>query len=273
MDGIVERQFDKMGARVRIRPPDRPPRMRRDLAPPKPPAVRLDIGSDRRGEFFDVRLDTEQATVEVVDVRPLDRHLLLMSRDLATGEKEKFLCGHDERHWFVAAIPPGSASNVASAMDALMPAEVARELDRRHVRRQRRHQRRNAAFVRQGEWFFVPAEGITVAEHLALRNEPLRRGSGKPHVVDYLVRMGGETVYVSSRRPSGLTEAKYRTLLRQNPDAQRWRWQVMRREATVYAKGRVRHPDHRTVVLADWHRVLMNREANAPAMRNVAFLD
>jgi hypothetical protein len=37
--------------------------------------------------------------------------------------------------------------------------------------------------------------------------------------------------------------------------------------------GAVRHPDHATIVLRDWHRVLMNTEHRAEAMRHVAFLD
>jgi hypothetical protein len=40
-----------------------------------------------------------------------------------------------------------------------------------------------------------------------------------------------------------------------------------------YAKGSVRHPDHNTIVLHGWHRVLMNTEQGARAMRHVAFLD
>ena len=34
-----------------------------------------------------------------------------------------------------------------------------------------------------------------------------------------------------------------------------------------------RHPDHATVVLPGWHRVLMNTEQGARAMRHVVFLD
>jgi len=44
----------------------------------------------------------------------------------------------------------------------------------------------------------------------------------------------------------------------------------MARGAEVYAKGRVRHPDHKTIVLPFWHRVLPNREVSSV---NVAFLD
>jgi hypothetical protein len=40
-----------------------------------------------------------------------------------------------------------------------------------------------------------------------------------------------------------------------------------------YVSGSVRHADHKTIVLHGWHRVLMNTEGQAVAMRNVAFLD
>lgn len=47
----------------------------------------------------------------------------------------------------------------------------------------------------------------------------------------------------------------------------------MVRGAAVYGKGTVRHPDHATITLRGWHRVLMNTENQAQAMRHVAFLD
>jgi hypothetical protein len=47
----------------------------------------------------------------------------------------------------------------------------------------------------------------------------------------------------------------------------------MVRDPELYAKGAVRHPDHNTIVLRGWHRVLMNTEQGARAMRHVAFLD
>jgi hypothetical protein len=45
------------------------------------------------------------------------------------------------------------------------------------------------------------------------------------------------------------------------------------RDPEVYAKGTVRHRDHATLHLADWHRVLMNTEQRAKAMRHVVFID
>ena len=44
---------------------------------------------------------------------------------MTTAEKNKFLCGHDERHWFVAAVPGRSVATVRSAMEALKPPGIA----------------------------------------------------------------------------------------------------------------------------------------------------
>jgi hypothetical protein len=78
---------------------------------------------------------------------------------------------------------------------------------------------------------------------------------------------------VCSRHPAGVTIEQHRRLLAANPKAAGWRWMPMMRNAAAYARGRVSHPDHQTIVLEGWHRVLMNTESEAPASRNVVFLD
>jgi hypothetical protein len=262
---LLEKMFGRMGARVKVSEADGRFRRRR---------AGIDIRTDERGEFFDIRLSPlEEVSYEVVDLRPEARHLLLLAR--RGGAKEKFLCGHDERHWFVCAVPGGQVSGVRSAMEALQPEEVRVRFARRVRRIRNRLRRRNEVFVRQGEWFFVPApEGFRVDPGRVLRNEPLSRGAGsKPHVCEELTRTGGETVYVCSRRPTGLTEREYRRLIESVPGATHWGWRVMRRGAEVYARGRVRHADHKTVTLAAWHRVLMNTEGEAPGAESVVFLD
>lgn len=92
-------------------------------------------------------------------------------------------------------------------------------------------------------------------------------------MVEYLYRSGGEVVYVCNKRPNGITQAQFNTLLSRTPDARNWSWQTLRRNPSVYVKGRIRHADHATIELHDWHQVLMNTETQAAAMRHVAFLD
>jgi hypothetical protein len=145
---------------------------------------------------------------------------------------------------------------------------------RTRLRGRDRTRRKNPAFVRQGEWFFIPEPAVVADPKLVRRWEPLSRGNGgKPHWTEFLCRHGGELVYVSRKHPRGVTPEVYRRILADDPAAAAWGWRQMWRNAGVYVRGRVRHPDHATITLHGWHRVVMNTEGESLAMRNVAFLD
>jgi hypothetical protein len=262
----LERAFARMGARVEFGQLMRRNRLSGRLVSDD---LALDVRQDRHGEYFLIsRAQASTTELVVLDVQPKDRHLLLLTRSAA--EKHRFLLGHDERHWFVAGIPESTpVSRVRDAKQALKPDFV--QSSERGVRTKYRDRRSNAARIRQGEWFFVPAPQVRVELLLVLRNEPIARGGGKPHVCEELYRFGGETVYVSPGAPNGLTDEKYRAL--SEGERNRWNWRVMRRNPKVYVRGRVRHHDHKTVVLDGWHEVLSNTENLSHAMRNVAFLD
>jgi hypothetical protein len=47
----------------------------------------------------------------------------------------------------------------------------------------------------------------------------------------------------------------------------------MLRDPELYVRGAVRHPDHATISLREWHRVHMNTESQARAAAHVVFLD
>jgi hypothetical protein len=209
----------------------------------------------------------EPSDAEVVQVAPADRHLLLLVR--SAGAKSRFLCGHDERHWFVAAVPETArgVTGVRTAKAALQPPAVA-ELAARLPQR-RRFRRRTPAFVRQGEWFFVPEPGLRVRDAWVLRNEPVARAGGTPHILREAYRRGGETVYVHAGRTNVLSPSQYAKL----SPAKRRHWVARVRNPELFARGTVRHPDHATVALPGWHRVLMNTEHEALAMRHVVFID
>jgi hypothetical protein len=261
---FLDAKFARIGARLKVAG-------RRGRTPG---VLSLDVRADRKGEFFEIVTPPGTgAEVAVLDVQPADRHLLLLVRE---GEgKGKFLCGHDERNWFVAGIPESApVGTVRQAKEALKPAEVQAAQARQGLKGKARNRRRNAAFLRQGEWFFLPVPGFVVDERLVLADEPLRRGNGgKPHWAEFCYRTGGETVYVCPRHPNGLTEERYKGILAGNPKARGWGWRTMRRNTGVYVRGRVRHADHATITLPGWHRVVMNTEGQSKAMRNVAFLD
>ncbi|WP_161882755.1 hypothetical protein [Deinococcus alpinitundrae] len=233
----------------------------------------LDIATDRHGEYFEVRLpEQSQPELLTLDVWPDLRQLLLMAR--TDGRKGKFLCGFDERHLFTAAVPGPGVRDVPGAMQALKPAAVLTSEEHAHLRTSARLRRRNAAFVRQGEWFFVPQPELIVLPERVRRNEPLSRGAGsKTHVCAEAARVGGEPVMVCSRFPSGVPLARYLQLVRSSALVMTWHWQQMTRNPELYVRGEVRHKDHATLTLPTWHRVLMNTENEAAGRRTVAFLD
>jgi hypothetical protein len=208
--------------------------------------------------------------MQVLQCQRDERHLLLLVK--TPEAKDRFLCGHDEREWFVAAVP-GGASSVLQAKLALQPNGARVAADGARLNDRQRTRRHNRAFIRQGEWFFVPAPALRVDEKLIHRNEPISRSGGKPHLVAEVYRSGGENVYVCSRFPNGLTEQKYHKTLAQNPEANGWGWQQRVRDAGGFARGAVRHRDHATITLHEWHQVWMNTENTTRQKANVAFLD
>lgn len=263
----IQSSFAAMGARFKTQ-------MTADNPRGMPSGYALDIQRDCLGDYFELRVtrarsNALEVTVPQADKR--DRHLLLFVRQ-PDGIPDRFLCGHDERAWFVAAVP-GGASSVLQAKEALKPALVQARQNHVELPNRLRNRRRNPAFLRQGEWFFVPEALGLVNDKFILRHEPIRRGAGKPHIVEELYRTGGELVHVCTRHPNGLTKQAYTKLIESRPWALRWGWRVMRRNMRVYARGTVRHPDHATISLPTWHRVMMNTETQTDAMQNVAFID
>jgi len=260
----LQNSFERIGARVKEGAP-----ARRSFRPVSIVPISLDVLRDKKGEYFSITGDKEVLSgLVVLDAQCKDRHLLLLSRN--GKDKHRFLLGHDERHWFVAAVPEGSPVSTVQAAKAALKPQVILERER-GLRSKQINRRRNSVRIRQGEWFFVPASGLKPDPYLILRKEPLRRGAGKPHICEELFRFGGEAVYVSRKHPNGLTEAEYQQLERTERESQRW--SLMRRNPRAYVRGTVRHPDHKTIRLIGWHEVFMNTESQALAMRSVAFLD
>lgn len=264
---LLEKHFGRIGARVKTYVIPEPTWRHR-------PGI--DIGSDRTGEFFDIKIALkDDIEYEVIDVRKDLRHLLMLGR--REDRKEKFLCGHDERHWFVCAVPGRSVTNVVNAMEALQPAFVQTRIERRIDRMKNRFDRRNRAYVRQGEWFFVPFPDLELQSNFVnqiRKNEPISRGNGsKPHVCEQVYRTRGEQVWVCAKFQHGVRRNQYEAIIRSNPKARNWNWRAMQINASVFVRGTVRHPDHKTIVLDGWHQVLMNTEFEAPGAQRIVFLD
>ena len=268
----IEKAFETIGSRVKTGDIDkRTNRFHRTVNRTNGRDAHLvvDIGRDKSGEFF--KIDTDGSVeFHVLGVDKIRHHLLLFARDIENA-KYRFLCGLDEKGWFAAAVPE-AVSTVSDAMDALKPVQIIGA--QKQLKRKHKNKRKNAAFLRQGEWFFIPAPDMAPVPMLILKNEPIRRGNGSPHRVEEIYRTGGETVYVCNRHPNGLDAAAYRKLLKEQPKAKAWGWRLMRRNMAVYGRGRVSHRDHKTIVLKGWHAILPNRENDAWFItETLAFLD
>lgn len=267
----ISDQFAKLGASLVLLPP----RTGWRNSIPDPHSFSIDINEGKKGETFVIRAG-DKVQVQAVDVRKDLRHLLLFVNN---GDfKSHYLCGHDERHWFVAAIP-GGANSIVSAMEKLKPTQVIQAETNIGLKKKDKNKRHNAAWLRQGEWYFIPATANTISaidERLILKNEPLQRGRGKPHLAQELYRIGGEQVYV--RGSEILTAKQYADRSRAGTldGGNAWRkdtWRMRMRNPTVYVRGGIKHPDHATLKLKGWHRVLPNTETAARGAQMVDFID
>ena len=240
---VLERRFAAIGARVKVD------------GRAKAGATRIDV---RWIDRASLRLRFAGATTSAGRHRGGPRRplLLLLVRD--GGEKGKFLCGYDERHWFVAAIPEGGAASAAST--SAKACAAAGGGPRRPLTGCGQGSPPAAQCgVRPAGRVVLPAGASLASRSTSVRrDEPLSRGRGKVHVLALAFRRGGETVFVNAAHPSGITEASYERLSAE----QRRGLARMVRDPELYAKGAVRHPDHNTIVparlapRADEHRAV-----------------
>ncbi|REK18872.1 MAG: hypothetical protein DWQ37_03450 [Planctomycetota bacterium] len=173
---------------------------------------------------------SDEFDIETPDVRPKHRHLVLDVSSRRFDTIGRYLCGHDERHWFVATLPiEERTKSVRGAMEALKP-EIVRRAQKRRGVKHRLHRRRTEAYVRQGEWFFLPRPMMHVGEKAVAGGELVRPG-GKPHLAEWIYRPNANETFV---------------------------------------RGAVSHPDHATLYLQVWHRVVLNNEARVASERHVA---
>lgn len=261
----LERQFARIGATLVVQPMRKAPAWNRN---PRRYDVNV-LTNPKLGEHFVIAATSDAPDMRVLNTDPDDRHLVLHIAGAKGGER--FLCGHDERHWFAAAVGE-RVSTVRDAKRALLPKPLreAGLLDRTISARH------NDTFKRQGEWFFVPInEGLLKARgHFGtiLTNEPLLRNrNAKPHLCSEVVRFGGTPV-VLYRGTEYTMEAWDRFLegLRASHDRPTGRVLNVVKDPEVYVRGQVRHPDHATLVLHGWHRVHANAEMRS---ENLSFYD
>ena len=232
--------------------------------------------ADRNGEFFEVaRSPGTNPEVAVLDVQAPTGTCSFWSERAARSRK--FLCGHDERHWFVAAIPESApVGTVLQAKEALKPPDVRVAQAREGLGAKSRNRRKNTAYLRQGEWFFLP-----VQRHACRREDSCcttSRSSGGTAGS----RIGSNSATEPAVRRStsaggirgGVSLKEYQRILSANPEAKCMGLADHAAEHAVStpAEGFATTTTRRSCSRG-WHAVLMNTEGQAKAMESVVFLD
>jgi hypothetical protein len=261
----IEKKFSAMGAKVRF-------------IDPKTNSSQNFTINFRNGQFIINK--SEDISLQIADLDKKGRHLLLVAtipnlvRPGLPNQTQRYLCGHDERDWFTCAVPK-VAKTVDDAKEALKPQELI-DVERKTVKKKNKQKRHRQAkgvgkIHRQGEFMFVPMPEWKPSKNMfVLKKEPMR-ANGRPHVAAEVIRIGGRTVYTLGARV--LEDEQFQELQKNDPkDASRWR--LEKANPTVYAKGTIRHPDHKTLDLGEvWHKVLVSTEKDARFARNVLFID
>lgn len=271
---LLKRKFEEIGAEVVITEP----RLRRirfngrgsSETIPREDVFRIDVVGKRGGNRRFSIESGDLNRIEVLDTVPDKRHLLLAIREAGKRPKiaERFLCGHDERDWFSASVR--QASNVKMAMEFLKPTLVLQSQKSRGVKSKDLLNRHTKGSHRQGEWFFIPVSDATKARldaSIIHRNEPFSRPRGTPHRAQEAVRDGGYSAYTDGLEV--ISSAAYHNMMKKN-SAKASRFTLRTLDSTLYVRGKITHPDHRTVELKGWHQVVGNSELSSG--RNV-FID
>ena len=103
---LITSCFARIGARIKMR--SWATDVLRLASRTRMSGLAVTVPSDRLGQYFDIQVDSVMIDLHVVEVQPEARHLVMAARHLGVLREERFVCGHDERSWFVAALPDGS---------------------------------------------------------------------------------------------------------------------------------------------------------------------
>jgi len=246
MSQSLTHPFAAVGLRLEL--PGRP------LAPHSPEIFQMDVARPRGGETFRLWKGHESNVIRVTDADKDRRQVVLLVQEpprafeVAVRKRRRAVPPDEVRdlrlvretsvHWVFERWTPSAMRRFLCGMDErhLFIAQFDGGTSVKDAHRKLKPQAVLEAdrsspgrTLRQGEWFFValaPDESRFLADRLRTVPYIVRRGdslggNGRSHVADEVVRTDRER---------------------------------------VYARGRVRHPDHQTLVLGEWRRVYRNAE-------------
>ena len=237
-------QFERAGLDLKL--------LRGPFAGSNATIFQMDIQRDRASETFRLWPGQERNCVEVTSVDRKRSQLVLQVKEESQTFEDRLPKSYHRRpelggllvkvrenssQWILTHRTPGSRRRYLCGMDEqhLFIAQFSggtnvkaahKALKSEEVREAERSGRGPA--IRQGEWFFVrptSTELSNLDRELSSRPYVVRKnaslgGNGRPHVAD----------------------------------------EVVNNSLGVYARGRVRHPEHKTLKLQTWLRVIRNSE-------------
>ncbi|HVR85446.1 MAG TPA: hypothetical protein VMU54_14110 [Planctomycetota bacterium] len=246
MSQFLSQPFASLGLRLDL--PSRP------IVALNPDIFQMDIARSRGGETFRLWKGHESNAVRVTDTDKEHQQLMLLVQEAPRAFvhriakrgraapppdfREFRVVRETDTHWTFERWTPSAMRRFLCGMDErhLFIAQVdggttVKDAHRMLKPREVLEADRSAPgrTERQGEWFFVAlsaaesrflTDRLRSVPYIVRRSESLG-GNGRPHVADEVVRTDRER---------------------------------------VYARGRIRHPDHKTLVLSGWRRVFRNAE-------------
>lgn len=167
-----------------------------------------------------------------------------------------YLMGVDERQLFMAEVRP-PVTTVKNAHDRLRATTITTA------------DIKKGEAIRQGEWFFVKA---TADENRAITESirGVRKANlGEKYWAQAAVKTKtsiGEAMKVAQGNPHTCDEIIEIVQTEANKMTLGHGWPI-RSRGEIFVRGAVRHKDHKTIVLAGWHKVIRNQEVSTQRQR------
>ncbi len=190
-------------------------------------------------EYFRMYKGAEDNLIQVLDIDKNNRQVLFQVKEL---EREYQVYNQREDR-YISQKTPNDLRKYLAGMDEshLFISRLPNNLgiinkvkDAHRILKPNNINKKKSTSKRQGEWFFIPVttEEDSLIEHskILIRKKYILRSSGKPHIAEHGVKIKDK----------------------------------------IFVKGKIKHIDHKTLVLHNWYRVELNQEVRDSNRRYIS---
>jgi len=207
-------------------------------------------GKKRKREYFHIFYGHPDNDIRVIDVDPKRRQLILLVREpereftvrVWNSRENKYVTKIRRTPDFYRKYLLGMDEShlfISQVEDGAKPINKVKDAHKFLKPREVMQKEENTSQVkRQGEWFFIPATLEELNEinsniHKVLKKVPIENTSRNPHIADLLIEID---------------------------------------DLGKFAKGKIKHPEHKTLKLHGWFKILKNLEIRDDS-RRTNFID